>query len=128
MLNAAGTAAAQNAKRDFMGALPARPSWHQQSGAGYCWAMSERKDRLLHRVHIVEGLLRVLDDRLEFMALLSSSADKQAARDALVTDWGMTETQVAHALDMPFSRATKLGRDELAGELAHLRSEIDKAS
>ena len=90
--------------------------------------MSDRKDRLLHRVHIVEGLLRVLDDRLEFMALLSSSADKQAARDALVTDWGMTETQVAHALDMPFSRATKLGRDVLAGELAHLRSEIDKAS
>ena len=63
--------------------------------------MDERKDRLLHRVHIVEGLLRVLDDRLEFMALLSSGADKQAARDALVTDWGMMETQVAHALDMP---------------------------
>ena len=88
--------------------------------------MSEPKDGL--RVHIVEGLLRVLDDRLEFMALLSSSADKQAARDALVTDWGMTETQAAHALDMTFSRATKLGRDELTEELAHLRSEIDKAS
>lgn len=85
------------------------------------------KDKLLHRAHIVEGLLRVLDDRLEFMVLLGRSADKQAARDALISDWGMTEIQANYALDMSFSRSTKLGRDALASELEHLRTEIDEA-
>ena len=74
-----------------------------------------------------EGLLRVLDDRLEFMVLLGSSADKRAARDALVSGWGMTELQANYALDIPFSRSTKLGRDHLASELEHLRTEIDEA-
>ena len=88
--------------------------------------MSDPKDRLLQRIHIVEGLLRVLDDRFEFLVLLGSSADKQAARDALVSGWGMTDVQANHALDMQFSRATKLGRENLAAELGQLREEIDK--
>ena len=89
--------------------------------------MSEQKDRLLARVHIVEGLLRVLDDRFEFLALVETSYDKRAALETLISGWGMTEIQARHALDITFSRATKLGREALVSELAELRSAIDEA-
>ena len=79
------------------------------------------------RAHIVEGLLRVLDDYLEFMELLGSSANRQHARDALISDWGLTEIQATHALDMPFSRSTKQGIDDLAQELSLLQTNIEDA-
>lgn len=77
------------------------------------------------RAHIVEGLLRVLDERLEFIELLGSSADRQTARDALISDWRLSETQATLALDMPFSRSTKQGRDDLAQELSLLQTKVE---
>ena len=82
------------------------------------------KDRLVARAHIVEGLLRVLDDRLEFVALLASSDNRTTVIEALIVGWEMSEVQAFHAVDMTFGRSTLAGYELLSEELAELRKRI----
>lgn len=83
-------------------------------------------EKISARLHVVEGYIRVLDDRQAFVALLASSEDRRAALDALVSDWQMSEIQAAHALDMQFGRSTKLSYAELIREAAQLREWIEQ--
>ena len=86
--------------------------------------MDVPKDKLRERAHLVEGLLRVVDDRVAFLFLVERSADRYAAKNALVTEWGLSEVQASNALDLTFGRMTQLGRSSLAEELAELRARI----
>lgn len=77
------------------------------------------------RAHIVEGLLKALDMIDEIIAAIRASADKQAAREALMAEpFEFSETQAEHILGMQLSRLTRLGRADLEEEMQKLRETI----
>ena len=84
-----------------------------------------RLDEALRRAHIVEGLLKALDLIDEIIAAIRASADKSAAREALMTaPFEFSSEQAEHILDMQLSRLTRLGRSQLEEEMAKLRETI----
>jgi DNA gyrase subunit A len=77
------------------------------------------------RAHIVEGLIKALDLIDEIIAAIRASADKPAAREALIAEpFEFSDVQAEHILDMQLSRLTRLGREQLETELAELRETI----
>jgi DNA gyrase subunit A len=77
------------------------------------------------RAHIVEGLLKALDMIDAIIAAIRASADKPAAREALMAaPFEFSEVQAEHILDMQLSRLTRLGRADLEAEMADLRARI----
>ncbi|HLY82096.1 MAG TPA: DNA gyrase subunit A [Acidimicrobiales bacterium] len=77
------------------------------------------------RAHIVEGLLKALDMIDAIISLIRGSADRPAARDGLMAaPFEFSEEQATHILDMTLGRLTRLGRSELAEEMAKLRETI----
>ena len=84
-----------------------------------------RLQKALDRAHIVEGLIKALDLIDEIIAAIRASADKAAARDALMGEpFEFSEVQAEHILDMQLSRLTRLGRANLEEEMAELRATI----
>jgi DNA gyrase subunit A len=84
-----------------------------------------RLDKARARAHIVEGLLRCLDQLDAVIALIRGSEDRPAARQGLMAaPFGFTEIQANHILDMTLGRLTRLGRAELDEEMARLRETI----
>ncbi|CAB4623805.1 unannotated protein [freshwater metagenome] len=84
-----------------------------------------RLDEALRRAHIVEGLLKALDLIDEIIAAIRASADKSAAREALMAaPFEFSSEQAEHILDMQLSRLTRLGRSQLEEEMAKLRETI----
>lgn len=81
-------------------------------------------EELKGRAHIIEGVLRVIDDLPEFNALVLSSDNRRAAIADLMSGWGMSDIQASHAVDMPMSRLTKHAREGLIYELSQLRAEL----
>jgi DNA gyrase subunit A len=77
------------------------------------------------RAHIVEGLIKALDMIDAIIAAIRASADKPAAREALMAEpFEFSDVQAEHILDMQLSRLTRLGREQLESELAELRETI----
>src|SRR6185369_3476426 len=77
------------------------------------------------RLHIVEGLLKALDMIDAVVKAIRASADRAAARDALMSKrFGFSEIQANHILDMALGRLTRLGRDELATEAKELAATV----
>src|SRR5205807_6016511 len=84
-----------------------------------------RLEKARARAHIVEGLLRCLDQLDAVIALIRGSEDRPAARQGLMAaPFGFTEIQANHILDMTLGRLTRLGRTELDEEMAKLRETI----
>lgn len=84
-----------------------------------------RLDEAQRRAHIVEGLLKALDLIDEIIAAIRASADKAAAREALMAaPFEFSTEQAEHILDMQLSRLTRLGRSQLEEEMAKLRETI----
>lgn len=76
------------------------------------------------RAHILEGLKIALDNIDEVIALIKNSADNNAAREGLVTKFGLSELQANAILDMKLGRLTGLEREKIENELAELLKEI----
>ncbi len=77
------------------------------------------------RAHIVEGLLKALDMIDAIITAIRASADRPAARTALMAEpFEFSEVQAEHILDMALSTLTRLGRARLDEELARLRETI----
>ena len=77
------------------------------------------------RAHIVEGLLRCIDQLDAIITLIRASDDRAAARVGLMSEpFLSTEIQANHILDMTLGRLTRLGRSELENEMAALRATI----
>ncbi|MEY4130601.1 MAG: gyrase subunit [Actinomycetota bacterium] len=86
-----------------------------------------RLDEAERRAHIVEGLLKALDLIDEIIAAIRASADKSAAREALMAKpFEFSAEQAEHILDMQLSRLTRLGRSQLEEEMAKLRETISE--
>ena len=84
-----------------------------------------RLEEARRREHILEGLVRAVDMIDEIIAAIRASENRAAAR-ALLTgeEFGFSEIQANHILDMPLGRLTQLGRKELDDELAEKRALI----
>ena len=77
------------------------------------------------RAHIVEGLLRCIDQLDAIITLIRASDDRAAARAGLMaTPFQFSEIQANHILDMTLGRLTRLGRLELENEMVSLRETI----
>jgi DNA gyrase subunit A len=84
-----------------------------------------RLEKARARAHIVEGLLRAIDQLDAVIAVIRGSADRdEARRHLMVSPFDLSEIQANHVLDMTLGRLTRLGRAELEGELAELRERI----
>lgn len=76
------------------------------------------------RAHIVEGLLKALDIIDQVIQTIRSSPTTEAARERLVSQFGFTEVQAQHILDMQLRRLTALEREKLQEEYNELMDRI----
>ncbi|WP_326553827.1 DNA gyrase/topoisomerase IV subunit A [Micromonospora sp. NBC_01813] len=89
---------------------------------------SYRRRKRQERLHLVEGLLIALLDIDRVVRLIRASDDAQAARDALMAEFGLSEVQAGYILDTPLRRLTRFDRIELEAEQDRLRAEITDLS
>lgn len=78
------------------------------------------------RAHILEGLKIAIDDIDSVIALIKNSADNQAAKEALIEKFQLSELQANAILDMKLGRLSGLEREKIENELAELIKEIAK--
>ncbi|MCP1674290.1 DNA gyrase subunit A [Natronocella acetinitrilica] len=82
-------------------------------------------DRLLARLHVLEGLIRALDRLDETITTIRESADAEEASTGLRTLLGITEVQAAAILEMRLQRLTGLQIVDIRNE--HERVTLDVA-
>lgn len=78
------------------------------------------------RAHIVEGLLKAIDDIDEVIRLIRESADTDEAQQRLMKRFGFSEPQANAILAMRLRRLTGLERSELEQEYRDLIQEIER--
>ncbi|MGZ3692811.1 MAG: DNA gyrase subunit A [Bdellovibrionota bacterium] len=76
------------------------------------------------RAHILEGLLKAIDNIDEIVALIKKSKNPDEARNGLIAKFQFSEVQAQAILDMRLQRLTGLERDKLEAELKELRAFI----
>jgi DNA gyrase subunit A len=82
-----------------------------------------RKDE--DRLHLVLGLLIAILDIDEVIGVIRSSDDTAAAREALMSEFDLSETQASYILEMPLRRLTRFSKLELETEREALAARID---
>ena len=84
-----------------------------------------RLQRAQERLHIVDGLLKALDKIDAVIKVIRGSKDADEARTKLMAkQFGFSEIQANHILDMPLRRLTGLERQKLLDEAKQLRATI----
>lgn len=78
------------------------------------------------RAHILEGYLIALDNLDEVISLIRSSSDPDAAREGLMSRFGLSEIQAKAILDMRLQRLTGLERDKIQQEYKEVKDLIDR--
>ncbi len=81
-------------------------------------------DKAEARAHIVEGLLKALDNIDEVIAIIRGSETTDEAKKGLMKRFALTEVQAHHILEMRLRRLTGLQRKELEAEYADLQQKI----
>ena len=76
------------------------------------------------RAHILEGYEIALDNLDAIIQLIRASANGAEARQALMTQFALSERQAQAILDMRLRALTALERDRVANELAEVRATI----
>ncbi|MEV0611472.1 DNA topoisomerase IV subunit A [Polymorphospora rubra] len=89
---------------------------------------SFRRRKRQERLHLVDGLLIALIDIDRVVALIRGSDNVQAAKEALISEFSLTEVQATYILDTPLRRLTRFDRIELETEQERLRGEIAELS
>ena len=82
-------------------------------------------DKAQDRFHIVEGLLRALEDIDNIIALIKRSANSAAAKDALIATYKFSEAQARAIVDMKLGKLAGLEKIELQQEADELRNEVE---
>ncbi len=77
------------------------------------------------RLHIIEGLLKALDNIDEVIAIIKASPNVQEARANLIARFDFSEKQAQAILDMRLQRLTGLERDKLRAEEQELMAKVD---
>ena len=81
-------------------------------------------DKIADRIHILEGLLKALEDIDNVIALIKSSESAAAAKVALMSKYGLSEAQAKAILDMKLAKLAKLEKIEIENEKAELEIEL----
>ncbi len=76
------------------------------------------------RDHILQGLLIALDNIDEVIKIVRGSATTQAAKEALIERFGLTEVQAQAIVDMRLRALTGLEREKLENEHKELMAKI----
>ena len=81
-------------------------------------------DRSLARAHILEGLLKALDNIDEIVHLIRQSRDTAEAKQGLMERFEFSDKQAQAILDMRLARLTNLEADKLQAEYDELQRTI----
>ena len=81
-------------------------------------------DKIAARIHILEGLLKALEDIDNIIALIKKSESAAVAKVALMDQYGFSEAQAKAILDMKLSKLAKLEKVEIENEKAELEVEL----
>ncbi|NLJ64484.1 MAG: DNA gyrase subunit A [Christensenellaceae bacterium] len=81
-------------------------------------------DKAEARAHILEGLLKALDNIDEVVRIIRSSLDTQTAKERLIDRFGFSDKQAQAILDMRLARLTNLEADKLQAEYDTLQERI----
>lgn len=73
-------------------------------------------DKIAARIHILEGLLKALENIDNIIALIKKSESAAAAKTALMNQYGFSEAQAKAILDMKLSKLAKLEKVEIETE------------
>ena len=82
--------------------------------------------RARDRAHILEGLLKALNQLNTVIRLIRESADTEAARAALIERLRLTEIQANAILEMPLRRLAALEQRKIEEEFAEKRAIIEE--
>ena len=80
--------------------------------------------KVANRIHILEGLLKALEDIDNVIALIKKSENAAAAKVALMNQYNLSETQAKAILDMKLAKLAKLEKVEIENEKKELESEL----
>lgn len=73
-------------------------------------------DKVAARIHILEGLLKALEDIDNVIALIKKSESAAAAKVALMAQYKLSEVQAKAILDMKLAKLAKLEKVEIENE------------
>ena len=88
---------------------------------GYKYDLKKIEDRL----HIIEGLLKVIEDIDNVVRLIKTSDSTSVARQRLMESYNLDEAQTKAILDMKLSRLAHLEVEKLKSEKTKLEKERD---
>ena len=83
-------------------------------------------DKVSAKIHILEGLLKALEDIDNIIALIKRSESAAAAKTTLMEKYSFSEAQAKAILDMKLSKLAKLEKVEIEKDLAELNQELAK--
>ena len=78
------------------------------------------------RAHIIEGLMIALDNIDEVIRIIRASKNTQAAKEALMERFALTEVQAQAIVDMRLRELTGLEREKLENEYKELMEKINE--
>src|SRR5581483_10857327 len=76
------------------------------------------------RAHVLQGFLIALDNLDAVIALIRGASDTEAAREGLMREFELSETQAVAILDMRLRALTGLERKRVEDEYADLQEKI----
>ena len=82
-------------------------------------------EKSMARAHILEGLLKALDNIDEIVSIIRASKDTTEARETLIERFAFSEKQAQAILDMRLARLTGLERDKLLQEYQEIERFIE---
>ena len=82
--------------------------------------------KIASKIHILEGLLKALEDIDNVIALIKKSESAEAAKIALMNSYALSEAQAKAILDMKLAKLAKLEKIEIENEKAKLESELER--
>lgn len=79
--------------------------------------------KIENRLHIIEGLLKVIEDIDNVVRLIKTSDSTSVARQRLMSEYNLDEAQIKAILDMKLSRLAHLEVEKLKSEKTKLEKE-----
>ena len=83
-------------------------------------------NKIASRIHILEGLLKALEDIDNVIALIKKSENAGEAKLALMSQYNLSEAQAKAILDMKLAKLAKLEKIEIENEKADLEKELTR--
>ena len=80
--------------------------------------------KVADRIHILEGLLKALEDIDNVIALIKASENAAAAKVSLMSKYNLSEVQAKAILDMKLAKLAKLEKVEIENEKKELETEL----